>query len=220
MVEKSQNKIIFITLIAIVIVGGIILINSSINSTGNVIKNNFQEDSQQNCREEPVPYEEIEEYIDTVPYIDTECEDEILIYSVTDFNIQSECLDYDERCLKYFLGLCTEKETFCVKKSIHFGLKINNFDEERGTWPIQFILYGDSSIIDTKSQNVFLYPKESSDLYWTFTLFGEEDCKKNIGGNYIVENEPIKQICEEVTRYKDITRTRTITKYKTKTICD
>ena len=135
-------------------------------------------------------------------------------------------MDYDERCIDYLLGICVEKETFCVDKRVHFGLNLNNFDDESGVWDITFIMYGDGGEIDSRLQSVSLYPRDNTGLYWTFQLTGEEECKKKVTGTYSQGYIPTKTICEEVTKYKEVQREkqvtayRLITTYKTETVCE
>ena len=44
--------------------------------------------------------------------------------------------------------------------------------------------------------------------------------KDVVGCNYEISNIPTKQVCKDVLKYKDVTRTRTVTKYKTEEVCD
>jgi hypothetical protein len=153
---------------------------------------------------------ESQPYTETEQYIDTDCEYKPLVYSITDFKINSVCLDYNERCLDYTLGICTEKETFCIKQKINFGLKLNNFDDERGIWGVNFNLYLNDVESDLNAQNAFLYPRESTDLSWAFVISGEEECKKEITGSYNIKDEPKKQVCENVIRYREVTKYKNV----------
>ncbi|MFQ6121031.1 MAG: hypothetical protein ACE5KE_14245 [Methanosarcinales archaeon] len=175
----------------------------------------------QNCREVQVPYEDIEYYTETVPYTDQECETKTLVYSITDFKVTGSCVDYDERCKKYILGICVEKEEFCVERKTTCSLNLNNLDDERGTWVIRFTLYGDGSVMEKESVSKFLYPQTSGNVQKTFTLIGEEKCNKNqYSCSYGATNEPTKQICRDVIKYKEVQKSRTVTRYRTETRCD
>lgn len=238
MVKKEQKPIIIAILIVVLVIGGIfILVNLPTNYTGNVINN--REDNQQNCREEQMPYKTEEEYlkteyyIETVPYIEEECETEELAYSIDNFvRSYNTCNEYEDICIKYFLGICTEKKTFCVDKSVSCSLNLRNLDnEEQGSWTIKFLFFeeGTSKDIDSDEISVFLYPQTSKTITGRTRIEseGEEgDANKEITCNYHRINLPTKKICEEITRYKEIQREkqitayRPVTKYKTETICD
>ena len=72
----------------------------------NVIYDAISNFVQENCREEQVPYEEVEEYIETIPYTEEECHAENLIYSKIDSSWDyANCLDDDTICYEEgFLG--------------------------------------------------------------------------------------------------------------------
>jgi len=76
--------------------------SSNKQNSENAISNFVQE----NCREEQVPYEEVEEYIETIPYTEEECHAENLIYSKIDSSWDyANCLDDDTICYEEgFLG--------------------------------------------------------------------------------------------------------------------
>ena len=97
---------------------------------------------QQKCEEIEVPYETQEEYTkteyytETVPYTDQECKNKDLIYSITDFKIDSsKCNQQEEVCHKSYpiLG-CTDKTVYCVDRTVLCSLTLNNLDDERGNW--------------------------------------------------------------------------------------
>ena len=202
--QSTKSNAGWIILIIIIIVLGIALPTKQIICSREITKTEM----------ESQPYTATEYYYESEPYTDKECEDKTLVYSVTDFNINSDCLDYNERCLDYTFGICTEKETFCVEKQIKFGLKLNNFDDERGNWIVNINLYLNDISAGSKTQNVFLYPKESRDVYWTFGISGEEDCKKKITGSYNIQDEPKKQVCNDIIKYRDVQKSKQVTKFK------
>lgn len=216
-------KILIIVLASIVLLGVILFSSGTI--TGNSV-------GVPNCYDKQIEYEAEEEYLkteyytETVPYQEEVCKQEELIYSIRDFDITSSCVDYNERCIDYVLGICTEKETFCVEKHVQFELKVNNQDTKFGNWEIDFNMYAEGDLSQKKTQTVSVYPSESSQLYWTFLIYGEEDCSKKITGNYVIESVPTKTICETITKYKEVEREkqvtayRPVTKYKNEQICE
>ncbi len=181
-----------------------------------------------NCQQ--VPYEEQEEYMETeyytesVPYTDQECENKQLVYSITNFENTGNCIDYDERCKDYFLGLCTEKEQYCVQKKVTSSLNLKNLDSERGNWVIQFSYSLDGQLISTENMAKSLYPQESGSTGVLWTINGEVNNKKDDRYSYQVINEPTKQVCRDVIKYREVQRERQVTAYrpvtKYKEVCD
>lgn len=223
--HKNTSKIIIICSIVVVAFLIILLLNKP-SSTGNIISDTNQ-NSQQSCREMQVPYDYIEEYQETVPYTDTECETKDLAYNIENFVMDyNTCNEYQDICNKYVLGFCTDKTTFCVDKSISCSLNLRNLDtEEQGSWDIKFSFYesGTSSVIQSKDVALFLYPQTSK----TFTGVARiqstgvsGDANKQITCSYTSSGIPTKQVCRDVTKYHEVTKTRTVTRYRTEEKCE
>lgn len=180
------------------------------------------------CSNVQVPYEEQEEYLkteyytETIPYTDKECETKDLPYSVdnTAFDYNT-CNQQEDLCIEYFLGICTEKKTYCIDRSASCSLDLRNLDgEESGTWTIKhlFLEQGTSNVIKTSESSIYLYPQTSKRVSGQIriTSQGETgDANKNIGScNYQVLRVPTKQVCRDVIKYKDIQKERQVTAYR------
>src|SRR3989338_9701141 len=100
--KKRKNTINIIGLVICIIIGIVILIfliNSSNKSTiGNgQSSKQAQQQPQKSCRDTQVPYDYLEEYQETVPYTDRECETKDLVYSATNDKWNYEtCNNWDE----------------------------------------------------------------------------------------------------------------------------
>ena len=176
-----------------------------------------------NCRNVEVPYEAQEEYMkteyytETVPYTGKECETKQLVYNVKDFVIDYQrCDRTEDRCLKYFLGICSQKETYCVLKSISCSLDINNLDSENGYWNFNFEFKETISrtIAETNSRASPIYPQSSQHFQASASFEGREKAEKDYTCSYSFTNIPTKQVCRDVIKYKDIQKERQVTAYK------
>lgn len=179
-----------------------------------------------NCRDVQVPYQDTETYseqeaytkteyyTERVPYTDKECESKELTYSITDFVSSGSCVQQEERCIKYILGLCTQKETYCITKYVDVSLNLRNLDTERGNWGIRFNQFLDGQASNSIDTSTFLYPQTSESVSRRFTISGETDCKKRNTYSYSVTSTPKKQVCRDVIKYKDEQRTRQVTAYR------
>jgi len=224
--EKDPNKIIPLVIIVCVLLFVFIFIvvpnyNGQKSITGNTITSSGQ---QKICRDVQVPYDYEEEYIDTVPYSEEICESEELTYNLRDFKVSyNSCLKTEDRCLKYILGICSQKETYCTNKRIQCNLEITNLDDERGYWGIEFEFVSKddyTNVLDTSSTGASLYPQGTEIFYGTGNFYGEEEANKEYTCRYKVTSTPEKSVCRDVTKYKEVTRMRTITKYRTEEKCD
>ena len=190
-------------------------------------KRELEELKQVTCRDVQVPYDDLEYYTEQEPYIDTVCENEYLVKSIENFDYLGDtCLQEEEECIDYFLGVCTNKKTYCVKKTASCSLDLRNLDsQEGGTWKIKFDIKDSSkTIIKSSEVSEYLYPQTTETIYGEITITSEgENGQANIPLNwcgYTVLENPEKTVCEDVTKYKTVTKSRTITKYKTETVCE
>ena len=124
--EKGSPKWFLPILISIILLSILVIFvsyNLGNTLTGNVINTptnqNQQIQNQQtkkSCRDVQVPYDYLEEYQETVPYTDRECETKELAYSITNFVMSYNTCDKQEYiCKNTFLGICTEKTYYCVE---------------------------------------------------------------------------------------------------------
>ena len=231
--KKGQSAPIIIFIIILIVgIGGFIIYNNSRSSiTGNVVADNPQENAvtnQKNCKEIQVPYEDTETYTDNEPYTDKECENINLkaIYEWGQINSVCEneiCDQTQSVCAEEnFWGNCIKFEEKCIHKActkyrMHCNLNIENIDDESGNWKIQ----GMSSNRNTdataniKSVDVFVQARRSAIASWDFLY----DAGENMGCSYNLIEVPTKQVCDNVIKNKDVTKTRKVIKYKVETKC-
>lgn len=200
MLERSYNALAVI-IICLVVVLGVIYINFNNFSslwmpTGKAIS------SESYCEEVEVPYTDVEEFTEEVAV--QNCTEESVKYSAENFKIISECLVSDE--------------SNCVKKNVYFSIDFQNIDDAGGTWVLRFSLIGDESIISSKTQTVDLNSGEATRLSVTFPLINE-DASKIVSGEYRIEDEANKKICTGSTVMKNVTKTISVTKFRTEVKC-
>ncbi len=215
---RPNYHIFIIVVIAIIFASG--CSDSQASRTGHSISSSVPQ-----CKDVKVPYESQEEYLkteyytETVPYTDQECEAKKLVYSVTNFmNIPSVCNKQEEVCHKSYpiLG-CTDKTVYCVDRSVYCSLNLNNLDDERGTWSFKFDFFkrGSNSVDATgKNTNKWLYPHTSETIYGIGRITKKELLTTTYTCRYYVTNEPTKQICRDVIKYRDIKKERQVTAYR------
>lgn len=224
---KKQSASLYI--IPLIILAGVILLIAFIYLISLSLENNEPEETEivRECRDIQIPYNYAEEYQETVPYADVVCESREISYYIDNFVLNYNiCNEYQDICKKYTLGICTDKTTFCVDRTISCSLNLKNLDSEKsGTWTIRFNFYeiGTETAIKTDDISLFIYPQTT----WEFTGIGRiqsegqnGDANKDIFCYYHRINLPTKQVCRDVTRYREVTRTRTTTRYRTETKCD
>ena len=226
--EKHKNKytlpIIFGVVLAIVIIVIFAFSNSQISNTSN---NNQNQETKKSCKDVQVPYDYLEEYQETVPYTDRECETKELAYSITNFVMgYNTCNKQEYICKDTFLGICTEKTYYCVDRSVSCSINLKNLDtEERGTWQITFNYLDQNTRNTIKSEirSEFLYPQTEETLTSAVRVTStgvEGDANKDTTCTYQATNVPTKQVCRDVTKYKEVTKTRTVTRYRTEEKCE
>lgn len=240
--NKQGQTIVYVLIGLLVVVGiiSIIAITSKPSTTGSVISEGQEE---QNCREIEVPYEEQEEYLkteyytETVPYTETECEEEELSYrsSHDDLERDVECINSHEECAETYIDWlgrekCKRYETVCDEYREYVSFEITNLDTEKGYWQIEWKKFCRANqplcSIETYETiiitGLWLDPTETKTSSYSI----DYDAK---GQEYLYAYLlyiPTKQICEEVTRYKEVQRTkqitayRPVTKYKSEEVCE
>jgi len=91
--------------------------------------------SSKNCREVQVPYEEVEEYQETVPYTEEECESKDLAYNIENFVLNyNTCNEKKKECESGFMGIPYDCIEYCVDRTISCSLDLRHLDnEEQGS---------------------------------------------------------------------------------------
>lgn len=169
------------------------------------------------------PYETQETYTEKEPYTDNVCDDinlksiiewgtstNICVNQICDAhesvcaekNFWGNCIRFDEVCTHY---ACTSFREDC-------NLKIQNIDDTAGTWQID----GYSNNIDTKENklidtvNIFVQPTRTETGTWSFTYASGTP----MTCWYQIKKEPTKSVCHTEIKYRDIEKTRTVTKMR------
>ena len=223
--KQKRNKWILPIILGIVLIIGIFIIVSSKNSktTGNVV-NSENEDATKSCKDIQVPYDYLEEYQETVPYSDRECESKNLVYSATNEKWDySTCNQQSEVCYeKHWYG-DSDCHTFCSDKSLSYSVDINNLDEEQGSWVVNIYFYKQNNLYKTVPITQFLYPKTTKTCTGAFRVTGDSpagDANQEYSAGYNIQSIPSKQVCRDVTKYQEVTKTRTVTRYRTEQKCE
>ena len=222
----------------IIVLLGIFFSNTSI--TGNVvggseeIKSLSSTKPTQTCKEVQVPYEKnietIEYYSETVPYIENVCNQEELPYKIENFVMNyNTCNEVKNDCESCWYGACN-CVSYCVDKSISCSLDLTNLDNgDQGSWTINFLFYeqGKSNSIEEKEVSQFLYPQTTKTFTGVTRIQGsnlDDNANKDLACNYQRINLAQKNVCEEVTKYKEVQREKVVVKpttdYKIETICE
>jgi hypothetical protein len=185
---------IVITVVSVLLVITLIAVAGSNSSSpsGQAIANQQQNQPQQNCKDVQVPYNDIEYYTESEPYTDQECQTKNLVYKV----------EY-KQCSPYLL--------FVPAKSI---ITVTNLDNENGgtfTFWVGFKLKDGNQIGKETSQ--YIYPASSADFSYESNNADIDTC------NYNSISIPTKQVCQYVTKFREVQKSRTVVKYKTETQC-
>ena len=195
MVEKNKNSLIIGVIVAITIIGAILIIylsNQSSSYTGQTIDG-------QNCRDIETPYDVQEEYLKTEYYTETvPYEEEVYLeFTSTDSGASVSCSDFGNY-----------KECYYVS--------VTNIDDKGGLFTVNCefeTLY--RKLYD--SQSLYINSGETIE----FTCEADVDLSEDVKGTYTV-TPPTKTIVKykDVQREKQVTAYRPVTKYKTETVCE
>lgn len=235
MVEKENQKSsllkigFFLSLLVVIIAFFLIaFLDKGVFGGGNAIA--------EKCYDKNVSYinqiQRTEYYTETVPYSEEKCEDKEYSYNFGAINTYfNGCTQEEERCTNYVLGICTDKITYCVEKKIGCKITINNVDNEKGYWSFDFNVYSSGGLssrsfiglVETNMRGATIYSQSSQEFQILSTFTGE----MNAGNNYYCKvenlNAPKKQVCETITKYKDVQREKIIavpvTEYKIEKVC-
>ncbi len=206
--KKKQNwrvpLIIGIVCIVIVILFIIFALQqnySSSSSTSSDSETSLQnQQSQKSCKDVQVPYEDIEYYASQEPYTDTECQMIPLTYSKNIANCDTSA---------GFLGLNANKID-CI---------VTNTDTEAGNFNVR-VGFKCSSTTDSRLwdcyssiQTFFIPSTFSVSAKGTYGDIDAEEC-------FCEVNPSTKQICRDVIKYREVTKTRPVTRYRTEQKCD
>lgn len=218
---KAQNIVIVVLVLAILLVG-FLFFGGTIPSFASSSYNQ-PPPQRQTCRDVQVPYSETEYYTESVPYTDQECETKNLVFNLQKGNdCNDRCTKTVEVCLKYFLGICSSKETRCVAGQADYSITVTNLDDEGGVWSYSGIFNTDSGRLDGGTVRQYIYPRGSETFRFQYKWSGNEANPVNPDLNscsYSTEEIPQKEICRDVIKYKDVQKSRQVTKYRTEEQC-
>lgn len=206
--------------------------SESHKSSGNL---NSQVD--RNCRDEQVAYNDSEQYAKTeyytesVPYTDNECINTNLIYSITNAHWSPyACNHVSTQCNDPHWWGCGNSTSFCTDQTLTFSVDVNNLDDNPGTWTINIKFFRpDGSLYKAIPLTQSLYPRSTQTYTATTEITSDSpsgDANKAYTANYQETLIPTKQICHDVTKYKNVQRERQVTdyrpvtKYKTERVCN
>lgn len=198
-------KGIIVVLIVLVILLGSALIITNMGSgvTGNIVKEPY-------CYNKQVTYEESE------PYTDKECEEKEFAYSV---DFENAIINMNEqRGEEYFVTVKFDITNLENEKGIFYYqtiFELNNFNfgcyHGSNQWTATNIPYN-NNLLDTSYSGLSreILAKSTENVYCSFKKATQNDNiytnKDFIRGNVI---PPKKQICNDVIKYRTITKTRT-----------
>ena len=97
---------------------------------------------------------------------------------------------------------------------------MNNLDkEERGTWQVKIIFIDANSGNEIREETITrqLYPQDSETFTATIRLTDDSpsgEANQNYMASYQITKEPTKVECEDVTKYKEVQRSRDVTAYR------
>ncbi|MBI2044876.1 hypothetical protein HYT23_02365 [Candidatus Pacearchaeota archaeon] len=188
--------------------------------TGNVIGSINEATSKLECKQQS--YETTEQYTESLPFTEKQCKEIPLKYLEEWQNNPRQCINeicdqHEQYCVdKNWLGNCiqfAERCTHyaCTKYEQKCDLKIENIDDEPGVWKVEGYIWDDDfnrlgELV--KEVQVYVQPTKSNIATWSFVYNAGESkgCSKRIIG------VPQKRICENVIVYKNIEKTRAVTK--------
>jgi len=184
------------------------------------LESQIEELSQVTCKDIEVPYDAQESYTVQEPYLRTE------EYSESEPYIVEECEDI-ELSYNHQEGSCIQYKDnfFSDDEPATYSRTINNLDSEAGGTFFVNIGFRIGGVVVKEEQNAYIYPQSSH------TFYAEQMAEIN-NCYFTVDIVPTKQVCEDVTKYKNVLKTRqvtdykavtkerTVTKYRTETVCD
>lgn len=158
--------------------------------TGNTISEFLQ-----NCKDVQVPYQVTEEYVDREPYQG---------FEDAQVNLKFEQSGYSRE---------SYSELFNVRyKGI---VNIKNVDSETGYFTVKMYFTTLKDGTTSKQTGGYVQPSETKE----FDIYYDIDAGEDVQWRYeVIPGQ--KTITKPVTKYRDVIRTRTVTKYRTEQQCN
>lgn len=199
--DNGARNLILGIVIGVIIIGAIFMIyNSSINNStssfGSQDSSSQSENSKNSCRDIEVPYQDTETYIDQEAYQDLEYYDYYLKLE--------KILAYTQERLEVLgRGLYDEAR-----------VDIKNIDNI-GEWVTVTFYWKTISKEWEDTDRQFIEPGETI----RFISVYDKDAGEDTTFSYTYKSDAIEK-SKYVTKYRDVQKTRAVTKYKTETQCD
>jgi len=197
--KHKSNGWIFAIIIGVIVLIAIFIFASNNSQTANNFGSSLNANTQKNCRDVQVPYQDTETYWDTESYTEKECHNENLQYAMLDKECDSEgFLGMDYRVTCNLHNLDTEGGQFIMEAGVTYWLGPSKKEDE--------------------AHNIggYFYPNERKSYSYLFTKWhtGIYQCWCKI------ISVPAKNVCEDVLKYRDVQKTRTVTNYRTEQQCN
>lgn len=165
---------------------------SACSSTGNVVLRS----PIAQCKDVKVPYEAMEYYTEREPYQAIEEYDVDLKYSVIE---------------AYHRGSISQITNYRVKGIV----SVKNVDSETGLFTVKMTFTTLNRDKKTLSSSKYIMPGETVEFNQYYDINLGEDV------NFVYQVIPDqKTLTRIVTKYRDVEKTRTVTKYKIEEVCD
>jgi hypothetical protein len=225
--SNSKKYILPIIIVILLVIGVVAVVGLNVVKTPYNTKEEYIEKepyTDRVCKDVSVPYQDVEYYTESEPYQDRECESKQLTYkSTADQIIRSiTCTKSHQECANTFI-ICTQWETVCDEYTQDCRFGITNLDSETGTWTYKWSSQcqhsGCNDISSSNLNTVYglqVEPTESKDAFaqTVYKADQEQYCYVSI------IDIPTKQVCRDVTKYKNVQKSRSVTKYKTEQQCE
>ena len=137
-----------------------------------------------------------------------------------DKNFWGNCIEFEDQCAEY-KNVCVREISNCIRnKCVKYKrtceLKIKNIDDTSGAWKVDTYWVGENGEEHRVGEkSVSVKPTETGSLFWKYIYpaGSTTNCK------YKRMTAPTKSVCENVIKYRDVTKSRTVVKYKMEQKC-
>ncbi len=168
------------------------------------------------CREVQIAYEFNETYTESEPYTSKECETVNLKSKVIQgVNMETVCIE--QNCIEESFWTRDCKEWECVKDKNIYTFILKNMDDEGGRWAFRMTFQGMSGEVDGGIRRHYIEPEDEQTFMWEYV---KNIPTEEVYTDFDVEEIPTKQVCENVIRYRDVEKTRPVTKFRTEEVCE
>ena len=230
--DKEQMKSIGVGIVVLLVIAIFfvsiyyISYNSTPSKSNSGSSSSFSSSSKSSCKtvqqpyQEQEPYSKTEYYMETVPYTDTVCETKKLVYAIDVSPLYVDCLNTKEACDDSFLGINYNCEPYCADKKWELFTDVKNLDSETGgNWKFKGVCEVNGQIL-TDTDSVYVYPQSTKSITSTFRIQSDGvsgTANQRASCYMMTESIPTKQVCKDVTKYKEVQRSKQVTAYRSVT---